>query len=97
MTLVSGGFNQYFTMDDFNVIYNDSSKNFALYTGYVRSANHFYISPGRPDNQELNPYNINTKMNVCNLVSTPNQKGKWLFFGFNGDLNNALNKIPESK
>jgi hypothetical protein len=93
MTLQSGGFNQFFTMEDFKEVYTPTSNKYGLYSGYFKSANHFYISPGRVDMQELNPKNTQVNVKVCNLVSKMNQPGKWLILGFNDDPNTIINQI----
>lgn len=93
MTLHSGGFNQFFTMEDFKEVYTPTSNNYALYSGYFKAANHFYISPGRIDMQELNPNHTELNVKVCNLVSKMNQPGKWLILGFNDEPNTMINQI----
>ena len=93
MTLQSGGFNQFFTMEDFKEIYTPTSGKYGLYGGYFKAANHFYISPGRVDMQELNPNNTQVNIKVCNLVSKINQAGKWLILGFNDEPNTIINQI----
>ena len=75
MTLQSGGFNQFFMIDDFQEVYTPSSNKYGLYAGYFKAANHFYISPGRVDMQDLNPNNTQLNVKVCNLVSKMNQPG----------------------
>jgi hypothetical protein len=93
MTLQSGGFNQFFTMEDFKEIYTPTSGKYGLYGGYFKAANHLYISPGRVDMQELNPNNTQVNVKVCNLVSKMNQPGKWLILGFNDNPSTIINQI----
>lgn len=93
MTLQSGGFNQFFTMEDFKEVYTPTSGKYSLYSGYFKAANHFYISPGRVDMQELNPNNTQVNVKVCNLVSKMNQPGKWLILGFNDEPNTIINQL----
>lgn len=93
MTLSSGGFKQFFTLDDFKEIYTPSSGKYGIYAGNFKAANNFYISPGRIDYQELNPQSSQVNVKVCNLVSQINQSGKWIILGFNDEPNSILSQI----
>ncbi len=97
MTLGSGGFNQFFTMDQFLTIHEDTSNKFGIYSGYIKASNQFYISPGRPDYQDLNPQSSLYDVKVCTLVSKFNQPGKWMILGFNGTLQDITQSISTSK
>jgi hypothetical protein len=52
-----------------------------------------FISPGRVDNQELNPQGNQVNVKVCNLISKINQTGKWIILGFNDDPNTIISQI----
>ena len=88
MSLVSGGFHQYFTLDNsFKEKENTSTTpKYTIYSGNIRGGNNFYISPGRDDNQELDPITNSSNVNVCTMVSMkPSWNDKFYIIGYNDD------------
>ena len=96
MTLQSGGFQQFLALDQFYTVFENSSNKYGIYTGYMKTLQNFYISPGRPDHQDMDPFS-SANVKVCNLVSKMNQPGKWIIIGFNGNLQDIIQDLSISK